>query len=260
MEEPIQPFIINASVKPVKKHVNLRVNEKPLSLKGLPLLPSKLSDSKYLNVSEAVPYEWRREMDTFMRKFNDNDRDEKVTNRFAIMTKLNWQTVHILSQIIQTQKTTLCYDTAGYLDKVDESVKLFKPTNWRTTIEHNKLLYSIHHCTGDRPDDINDFCITARSKRAHRDPAHCVTTPEGRSFVYVSYYNENGLMQFSWVDISNSAQLPLPIEYVVIPNCCQVKGCVSKTDLSQCSRCKNVFYCSRLHQKEDWSSHKLNCK
>jgi len=27
-----------------------------------------------------------------------------------------------------------------------------------------------------------------------------------------------------------------------------------------CASCKGVFYCSRLHQKEDWSTHKLLCK
>ena len=27
-----------------------------------------------------------------------------------------------------------------------------------------------------------------------------------------------------------------------------------------CSGCKDTYYCSRLHQKEDWSTHKLLCK
>lgn len=41
-----------------------------------------------------------------------------------------------------------------------------------------------------------------------------------------------------------------------------VKGCVvcgSNNNLLRCSRCKDTFYCSKLHQKQDWKKHKVGC-
>jgi hypothetical protein len=34
----------------------------------------------------------------------------------------------------------------------------------------------------------------------------------------------------------------------------------NKTDILQCSRCKNAFYCSEKCQRADWPQHKLKCK
>lgn len=35
--------------------------------------------------------------------------------------------------------------------------------------------------------------------------------------------------------------------------------CSQSGQLKMCSRCKNVYYCSRDHQIADWSAHKLKC-
>ncbi|XP_008550191.1 egl nine homolog 1 [Microplitis demolitor] len=43
---------------------------------------------------------------------------------------------------------------------------------------------------------------------------------------------------------------------------CQKPSCAicNKTDkLQRCSRCKNIFYCSKDHQKSDWRKHKVDC-
>ena len=35
--------------------------------------------------------------------------------------------------------------------------------------------------------------------------------------------------------------------------------CSKATELKRCGRCKVVFYCSRQHQIQDWSNHKMTC-
>ena len=39
---------------------------------------------------------------------------------------------------------------------------------------------------------------------------------------------------------------------------CGFLGCESASN-QRCSRCKNIYYCSIKHQKEDWLSHKQYC-
>jgi hypothetical protein len=36
--------------------------------------------------------------------------------------------------------------------------------------------------------------------------------------------------------------------------------CKKNKNLKACSACGDVFYCSAEHQKENWKSHKGNCK
>merc|ERR1711971_355330 len=46
------------------------------------------------------------------------------------------------------------------------------------------------------------------------------------------------------------------------PNCArqqQCKICAKTENLSRCSRCKAVWYCSREHQESDWTAHHLGC-
>lgn len=43
------------------------------------------------------------------------------------------------------------------------------------------------------------------------------------------------------------------IKYCLVPNCNEISNLT-------CSACKTVYYCGRLHQTEDWKSHKKNCK
>ena len=40
---------------------------------------------------------------------------------------------------------------------------------------------------------------------------------------------------------------------------CGRNGCTEMKNLKACSRCKNRWYCSVEHQKEDWKSHKKVC-
>ena len=42
---------------------------------------------------------------------------------------------------------------------------------------------------------------------------------------------------------------------------CQKDGCsvYERHLLKKCSMCKQVFYCSREHQKDDWKQHKVTC-
>lgn len=41
-------------------------------------------------------------------------------------------------------------------------------------------------------------------------------------------------------------------------NICNLPGCDSPAHL-QCSRCKQVVYCTKEHQKKDWKEHKKHC-
>ena len=41
--------------------------------------------------------------------------------------------------------------------------------------------------------------------------------------------------------------------YCVAPNCNEISNLI-------CSGCRTVNYCGRVHQTEDWKSHKKNCK
>lgn len=36
--------------------------------------------------------------------------------------------------------------------------------------------------------------------------------------------------------------------------------CGLSEDLLRCSHCKNVYYCTKAHQKQDWKRHKVACK
>ena len=47
-----------------------------------------------------------------------------------------------------------------------------------------------------------------------------------------------------------------------VPRRCEVEGCTvsEQSELSACSRCKCVFYCSQEHQMQDWDRHKKECK
>eukprot|EP01040_Poterioochromonas_malhamensis_P003006 gene3006-3193_t len=42
-------------------------------------------------------------------------------------------------------------------------------------------------------------------------------------------------------------------------NVCEKPFTLDGTALMQCSQCKNVYYCSKEHQKQDWKSHKKYC-
>eukprot|EP00603_Paraphysomonas_imperforata_P002208 CAMPEP_0114421074 /NCGR_PEP_ID=MMETSP0103-20121206/4888_1 /TAXON_ID=37642 ORGANISM="Paraphysomonas imperforata, Strain PA2" /NCGR_SAMPLE_ID=MMETSP0103 /ASSEMBLY_ACC=CAM_ASM_000201 /LENGTH=263 /DNA_ID=CAMNT_0001589579 /DNA_START=108 /DNA_END=899 /DNA_ORIENTATION=- len=44
------------------------------------------------------------------------------------------------------------------------------------------------------------------------------------------------------------------------PRRCEVEGCQETEGLLRCTGCKMVHYCSKEHQKEDWSTHKMDCK
>ena len=41
----------------------------------------------------------------------------------------------------------------------------------------------------------------------------------------------------------------------------ECRFCHSKDNLKKCSKCKSVWYCSKEHQSEDWTRHKISeCK
>lgn len=63
---------------------------------------------------------------------------------------------------------------------------------------------------------------------------------------------------FSWVEVEKSTcQQTMAEDAVGISVKCTV--CGSTSTLKRCSRCKGVVYCSREHQLQDWSKHKLSC-
>lgn len=240
---------------------------------GLPALPALSNESIYLADSDAVPLEWRNAMEYMLRsrdqtiKPRDAEKPSDSTiTRFCLATRLKWESLHMLIYLVRTRKTTLCYDTHGFIDKEDESTKHTKLRTrkaWSIETSYRKLLQKIAACAGDTIEKLQGTDILIRCKRSERDPSATTTTKDGRSFCYLGFTTEEGQPQLAWIETTPSFELhhlsPKPM--IINPaSCCHKEGCTINTSLLQCARCQNVFYCSRQHQKEEWVEHKLVCK
>eukprot|EP01040_Poterioochromonas_malhamensis_P003004 gene3004-3191_t len=71
--------------------------------------------------------------------------------------------------------------------------------------------------------------------------------------IHVAYYPPPSDVENYLNDLTNP--------YMNAPRCkvCSKTLAVDGTALMQCSQCKNVYYCSKEHQKRDWKSHKKYC-
>lgn len=266
------PRILTSSTEKIsKKHRDFQVNEDSLLKRGFPVIPANSKESIYLNAFDEVPLEWRRQVYDYMcggTTDPENKVQDPITTRFRSTVTLNWKTLHLIVYLVQTRKTSLCYDTSGYLDKVTEHVKLGVSRRWYTLHEYDKLLDYIHISTKDNLFNIRATDKLLRQKRAEPPVSKFgATTADGRSFTFASYFNEKGETQFSWLDLSHKAEMnrdqllqQKPPPPIIKGQCkCHSKECTITADLLQCSRCRNVFYCSVLHQREDWPLHKLVC-
>ncbi len=71
--------------------------------------------------------------------------------------------------------------------------------------------------------------------------------------IHVGYYPPPSDVETFLNDLTNP--------YMNAPRCkiCSKTLAADGTALMQCSQCKNVYYCSKEHQKQDWKSHKKYC-
>ncbi len=71
--------------------------------------------------------------------------------------------------------------------------------------------------------------------------------------IYVGYYSQPSDIEKYFDDLSHNWLNP--------PRCklCEKTLAADGTALMQCGLCRNVYYCSKEHQKQDWKSHKKDC-
>lgn len=263
------PFVIVDSTRKVKNVTKANVNDTFFVKNGMSPIPVKTNESVYLNASDNVPMAWKEDI---ARYIQDPQLNATARNRFCINSNgMNWRTLHLMVHLIRTHATTLSYDTHGYIDKKTGHVaahhaRQFYTKEWKPLHDYHKLLNMVEAVTGEKRAIIymTDFAI--RHRRVQIDPSFLITTKDDCSFCYINFINDEGFMQYSWIDVTPSttrifAQIQPPLPLLVDDQyLCRIEGCGINKDLLQCSRCKKVFYCSVSHQREDWSSHKLQCK
>ncbi len=254
--------VVSKELAKKKTPVHTNVDNNKLIKIGLPPVPEKMSDSIYLNAAADVPMAWRRAAHRFLQ---DRQDEQECRRLFVMESGLDWRTIHILVHLIRTRKTTHCYDTNGQINlKTEFSVRKTK-ANWKgAKKDYYNTLHTVASAIGDRSVDVFGCDTRIRAMRSAQpdNPFASITTKDGRQFCFIDYVNDQGCDQYSWIEVTLSSDLSpiLPITPKSDQYHCHVKDCKVDNNLLQCSRCKNVFYCTSLHQKEDWSSHKLNCK
>ena len=257
------PVSVIDSLTPIsEKTLNLVVDETRLNVLGLPALPVKMSDSVYLS-TVGVPSDWRDQVYEDLFGLNRNHRAASL-KRFVVNLRLDWRAVHLIIHLVRTRKTSECYNTQGSLRKNDETLKPGENCKWLIHYKYKEILKAIAVCTKESYDSVLAFDQSLRHKRSKRDPSSTVTNLEdGRSFCYISFVNDDGRLESLWVDITSSKDLPQKHFTEKMPVYdgprCHFVDCPIIYDLKKCARCKEVFYCSTIHQRNDWPEHKLVC-
>ncbi len=262
-DKPYSPpiSIISSLSPPSKKHLGRIVNDAPIVKKGLPPLPSKMKESAYL-ATVGVPNEWRESVFDLVVA-GPMDPNNITVRRFVLSSKLDWRALHYVLLLVRTRKTTDCYNTQGAVSKVDGRLRPEEECKWIIEREYEALLKVIAKATKEPFQEILNLDQSLRHKRSKRNPLLSVTTPEARSFCFIGFINDNALKEWLWVDISYSNDDPQKHFFDPVPSYagpqCHSEGCTVYSGLMKCSRCKEVYYCSVLHQKKDWPLHKPHC-
>ena len=266
MESPFRPptFFVDSSSPASTENTRRVVDITPLKKKkGLETLtlPSTSSSSIYLATAN-VPPQWEKEMMDALF-FAGGGTDSPIMKRFCVCAGVDWRSLHILLHLVRSRKTSECYLTQGALNLIDESLKPGENCKWLIRGHYRSLLHTVAQCTKDDVQDLINFDLSLRYKRSKRDPSVTTTTEDGLSFAFVSYINDHGQSEWCWVDITLSndkpQKTPLQSRPTYTGPSCHAKDCHVAINLSQCGRCKSVFYCSKEHQSSDWPTHKLVC-
>lgn len=237
-----------------------KIDMNPLIEKGIPAVPDTRDKSPYLGTI-GVPMSWNNAVMDSM--FGNTVSSESMLHRFAIACDVSWQATHVIIYLVRTRKTSACYDTQGSLHEFDDALKPGENCKWLINRSYDELLRLIARCTKEKPVDIMNLDQSLRHKRSKRDPTLTITTPKGQSFCFLTTLDESRKRVSTWVDVGLSNDLPQRTGFSPVPKYagprCHIKECGAIDALLRCSRCKEVFYCTRDHQKMDWSSHKTHC-
>lgn len=215
----------------------------------------------------------------------DADASQKTLNRYVISVPDNrhfagavfpsWKTVWYVGRIVRETDTNDCYETYGGVSETDGRLKYksqiaFKRAKpWKPSEEYDAFLEKLSMLSGTAKTDLMAIDMSMRVKRARfSDPEMSVTTEEGRSFVFINYFDEscnpgdNPIGQFLEITrtedpLQQHFEEPQPKYAGTQCEFCRAYGVGVK--LGFCGGCKSVRYCSKEHQKADWKKHKIVC-
>lgn len=267
METVDTPLVLVDTVpRKLKKQTKTSVDDSFFVKKGMLPIPAKTDESLYLRVAslDDVPQAWRDEIascnNSSAQQTKNQREKEKILKRYGVGTHgMNWRTLHLIVYLVRAYRSSTSHKTFGRIDPITDcdAPHQIKLTNWVAKPEYGKLVDKVEAITTEQRSMIDMTDGFMRQKRARTDPSRTITTKEGRSFCFVDFTNDKGFNQYAWIEVTPfTVIVPLLVEGGYV--CC-IEGCKVNNDLLKCSRCKNVFYCSVLHQKADWPSHKLIC-
>jgi hypothetical protein len=201
----------------------------------------------------------------------DEDPTNNITmKRFAIRgpekdkftgewTLPNRKTLWYLADIVRKTDTPSCYNTHGSLSEITGGY-INDTKEWKIFEFYKKFLIELSLICGNAYDTIYKYDISMRSKRARfNNASRSVTDPNtGRSFVFLCY--EKGTQIGGFMEITRTSDnLPQKSTDKIIYGGPKCEVCNAFNLLMLCGKCKKVKYCSKEHQKQDWTHHKLVC-
>jgi hypothetical protein len=132
--------------------------------------------------------------------------------------------------------------TEQYYQSIYE--ELYQTARYKSRVKYDMLQHWLSYNTGYPLNCIKAKDLDLRLRKEwFLSPNHSITTPYGRNYLYLRYYDtEKKEYTGCFTNVGDS---------------CIV--CLKERELMYCSRCKEACYCSREHQKKDWSRHKSDC-
>ena len=188
----------------------------------------------------------------------------------------SWKTIWYLARVVRETDTLACYKTYGGISKTDGRLKYtnqetFKNARaWTPLKEYDTFLEKFSLLSEISKQDLMHIDMSMRVKRARfSDPSTSITTEEGRSFVFVNYFEKHSkpgdkpagqFLEVTRTEDPLQAHVLEPQPKYAGPQChfCHAYGASVK--LGFCGGCKNVRYCGKEHQKADWKEHRYHCK
>jgi hypothetical protein len=164
---------------------------------------------------------------------------------------LSFEIVDNIISLIRLQKTKECYDTHGSLNDDEVLVDLSQKIGWTIRKPYQDLLLKI--CS--KMNCVHRFDMIVRTDQSFR-----LKRAKGHSWVYFTCtIPPQQAMAFDLTyrtSITEDINGHVPIIFKPVRQCAHCK----KDAMSNCGRCKNMFYCSKTCQREHWKTHKTTCQ